>query len=151
MPAIGRPRGEPGERDECSGHAGAHDGRLRTDREHVPGDRRERTELAEPPWQAEQPRQGERAAGHQHDVLPGDGEQVVEPGRSEPLPEAVGERLLVPEDDALDNPAALAVQTRCDRSGQPAAESVGDAAKPTAPSDEPPAFCPQHDVDPVVT
>jgi hypothetical protein len=74
---------------------------------------------------------------------------VVEARSAKPLPQAVRERLLVAEDDALDDPSALAAKTGRDRAGEPSPEPVGESAEAAASADESPAIGAQHDVDPV--
>src|SRR5206468_2057349 len=75
------------------------------------------------------------------------GEQVVEPGRPEPLPQALRERLLVAQHDPLDHASALAVEARRDRAGKPGAQSIGEAAEAASVADRRPAVRTQDNVD----
>ena len=117
--------------------------------EHVGGDPRQRAELADPPVHAEQPGEHEHAPCDQDHVLSRDREQVVEPRSAEVLPQVVGERLVVAEDDPFEDRAPLSRETGCDGARQPAAQGVGDSAEAAAPADERPVVDVEDDVDAV--
>ena len=76
---------------------------------------------------------------------------MVEARSAKPLPQALGERLLVSEDDAFDDPAPLAAKSGCDRARERSTQPVGDASKPAAAADLTPAISPQHHVDAVMS
>ena len=86
VPAVARPRDEPGERGEHAGDSRADDRRLPADREHVRDDRGDRQHLAHVPRQPEQPAEPADPDHDEGDVLPGHGQQVSEPGGPEVCP-----------------------------------------------------------------
>ena len=149
VPPVGRPGRQPGERAERSCNSRSHDRGLRPDGEHVAADRGERAQLAQPAWDAQQPRQHQRAGGDQRHVLPGHSEQVVEPGRSEVLAQPLAEALLVTEDNSQEDSAALAVQPACDGAAEPVVQTVAQPAQSVAMSHHSPAVAGQHDMDAV--
>ena len=106
VPPVGRTRGEPGEGHERSGNAGADDRRLPPHRARVGDDAHHRSEVPDPPRDARDPR-GEQDPDHDvRDVLARHGEQVVEPGRLEVVPERLAELLVLAENDPADRPHA---------------------------------------------
>ena len=69
VPALPRARREPRQRGERAGDSRAHDRGLPSDREHVPADRREGADLAEPTREAQRPGEQQHPADHVGDVL----------------------------------------------------------------------------------
>src|SRR5436190_5010123 len=149
VPPVLRPRREPRQRDERAGDSCTDDRRLRSNRKHVPADRKQRRELTEPARNPEQPRNCERAAGDQDNVLPRHGQEVVEARAPKALPQLLGEALLVAEYDALDHAPPFAVQSGSNRAGQDPAKPVGDSAETAAMTDELPPVGAEDDMDAV--
>ncbi len=147
VPAVARPREQPGERGQAAGDAGANDRRLPADSQHVAGDRGDRRHLAERPWDPEQPRQPEHAEREEGDVLPGHGQQVVEPGRLEVGAKLVGETLVLAQHDPSQHRAPLPGQSGGDRLRDVQAKPVGDAGDAAAVSDDAPVAAAEDDVD----
>ena len=96
--------------------------------------------------ETDEPHEQQRAARDEHDVLPRDREQVVEPGRPEALPQVVREALVLAEDHAFHDGAPYSGQAAADDAREPAMECVRDPSQAAAPADEPPAVAAQHDV-----
>jgi hypothetical protein len=71
---------------------------------------------------------------------------VVEPGGAKPLPQAFGERLLVAQDDTLDDSTTFSVEAWGDRAGERRAQPIRNATEPAAPADHSPAVSVEHDV-----
>ena len=151
VPRVAQPAHHPGDRRERAGDSGADDRRLRADGQHVRADPGERTELAEPAVDAEEPGQQEHAAGDQHHVLTAHREQVVEARRAEVVAEVVGQRLVVAEDDSLEDRAPFSREPGRNRRSETRAQVVGDAAEPAAPADLRPFVDFEHDMHPVAT
>ncbi len=139
VPAVLRPRREPGQRRERSRHTRAHDRGLPPDREHVAADRRQRGDLTDEPGQADEPRDGKRAAGDEHDVLARDGQQVVEARRAKPGAELVRQALVLAEDDPGDHRTALAVNTGRHRARELGPQPICESGDPAAVADDAPA------------
>ena len=147
MPAVARPRDEPGERSEAAGDARSDDGRLPADREHVAGNRRDREQLGREPRDPEQPRKAQDAQSEKRDVLTRHGQQVVEPGRLEVVPELVGEPFVLAQHDPRKHGSSLAVEPDRDRPRDVRAQPIGDAADPSATTDDAPVAAAKDDVD----
>lgn len=124
VPAVARPRDEPRERRESARDPRAHDRRLPADREDVRDDRGDRERLADEAADAEQPREADDPDREISDVLAGDGEQVVEPGRLELVLELRGQPLVLAEDDPDEHGSPLPFEPRRDRLRDVAAEPV---------------------------
>ena len=149
MPAVGRARGEPGERAERTGDPGTDDRRLGADREHVGPDRRECAELAEQARQAEQPGEQHRTGGDERDVLSGHREQVIEPRRAEAATQLVRETVVLAEHHAFDDRGTFTVEPSRDRMPQTSSNRVRDPADSATTTDDPPVVDTQDDVDAV--
>src|SRR5207247_7218224 len=104
---------------------------------------------ADPAGDPEQPGEHKDAARDEGDVLPRDGEQVIEARSSEPLAEAFGETLVLAEDYADQDRTSLAADARRERAVEPPSDPVREAAQPTAVADDPPLVAVAHDVDAV--
>ncbi len=72
---------------------------------------------------------------------------MVETRGAEVLAQAVADALLLPEDDAQQDTAALAVEAARNGPCQPAVNPVAESAEAVAMPDDPPAVSRQHDVD----
>ena len=147
MPAVAWPREQPGERRQATGDAGADDRGLPPDREHVAGDRRERSHLGRQPWNPEQPRKAQHTESQEGDVLTRDCEQVIEPGVLEVVAELVREPLVLAEHDPGQHRTPLPFEPRGDRTRNMRAEAVREPADPTAAADDPPVAAAEDDVD----
>ena len=147
VPAVARPRQEPGQRGEPACDTGPNHGRLPADREHVGGDRRDGDDLGGEPWDPQQPGEPEHAEREERDVLPRDGQEVIEPGRLEAVPELVREPLVLAEHDAREHRAPLPFEPRGDRARDMRTKSIGDAADAPAAADDPPVATVEHDVN----
>ncbi len=117
------------------------------DREDVGGDRADRGDLGRQAVNPQQPGEPEHTDREERDVLPRDGQEVVEPGGFEVGTELVREPLVLAEHDSCQHRAALASEPRGDRARNMRAEPVGDTADPAAPAHDPPVTAVQHDVD----
>ena len=134
-----RPRREPGQRGERARHTRAHDRGLPADREHVAADRRQRRRSRPTSRDADEPREQERAARDQRDVLARDGEQVVEARRAKP-------RARAPRDSPSSSPrtmpgdhrTALAVRGRAPSNARAGPQPIGEAGDPAAVADDAP-------------
>ena len=147
MPPIARAGEQPRERGQATGDPGADDGRLPADREDVGADRADRRDLGRQAVDPEQPGKAEHTDREERDVLPRDGQEVVEPGGLEVGTELVREPLVLAEHDSREHRASLASEPRGDRARNMRTEPVGDAADPAAPADDPPVAAVEHDVD----
>src|SRR6266446_6427538 len=99
MPAVPFARGEPRERAECGGDDGAHDRRVKADRERVRPDGGEAGQLGGDAANPEKACEPDRTRGHGCDLEAVDGQALVEARGSEPREERVVEALGTPEDD----------------------------------------------------
>ena len=147
MPPIARAGEQPRERGQATGDPGAHDRGLPADREDVGADRADRGDLGRQPVDPQQPREPEHTDREERDVLPRDGQQVVEPGGLEVGAELVREPLVLAEHDSREHRAPLAAEPRGDRARNVRAEPVRDAADPAASAHDPPVAAVEHDVD----
>ncbi len=148
MPAIAWARGQPGERGEHAGDAGANHRRLPADSEHVGDDRADGDALRGQPRDPEEIREHEHGAGQKGDVLTGDGEQVIEPCSLEALLQLVGEPLVLAQHDSREHGSTLALESRRDRAGHVGAQPVREPTDPTAPSDDAPVPAAKNHVNP---
>ncbi len=146
LPRVAHSPGQPGERSECARDACANHRRLWPDGEDVGADRRERAELACPAPDPEEPREREHARGDEHHVLARDGEDVVQPGSAEVLPQATREGCVVAEDDPVEDRAPFSRQPGRDRALEPRADAIGEPTKPAACTDLVPRVQPEHHV-----
>ena len=147
MPAVAWPRSEPRERRQPTGDSGADDGRLPADRENVGSDRAQRRKLPNDLRQSEQPAEAVDAEGEKGDVLPGDGEQMREPGGPKVLPDRLRQPLVLAEDDAQDERALHAVRAPPDRSLDSIAQAIAAARDTTTRADLSPRARACDDVD----
>ena len=74
---------------------------------------------------------------------------MVQPRRAKVLPQAVGERRVVAEDDPVEDRAPLSRQPGRDRTLESSADAISEPAETTAPADLTPRVQPEHDVDAV--
>ena len=102
MPAVARTREQPRHRGEATRDRGADDRGLPADRERVGEDRHDRQQVSGDPAEADDVGEAEDAEADQDDVLPGDGQQVIEPGGLECVPQVRVDALVGAEDDPED-------------------------------------------------
>ncbi len=81
------------------------------------------------------------ARGEERDVLPRDGEQVVEPGGAEVVLHVVRQPFVLAEHDAEDDAAADAGRASPDGALDPVAKAIPEAGNPAASADLSPARC----------
>ena len=127
VPTVARARGEPRKRGESSGDRGAGHRRLPADGKHVGGDHAERRELPERSRESEEPAEQEDARGEERDVLPRDGEQVVETGGAEVVLHVVRQPFVLAEHDAENDAAADAGRAPPDGELDPVAKAIAEA------------------------
>jgi len=149
MPRVALATGEPRERAERPRDPGAEDGGLGADGEHVRADRDQYADLGGEPRNAEEERQPQRAYRDDGDVAAADGQEVIEAARTEILPEARAQALLLPEDDAFEHGAALAPEAGDGVAREPGVEPVGHTTEAPAPADDVPGVGAENDVDAV--
>ena len=95
----------------------------------------------------EEPAEQEDARREERDVLPRDGEQVVETGGAEVVLHVVRQPLVLAEHDTENDAAADAGRASPDGALDPVAKAISEAGNPAASADLPPARCVQDDVD----
>jgi len=100
LPAVALPGRQPGDRAERTGDPRPDHGRLRADGEHVRGDPRQRSQLSDPPRNAQQPGQAQHTSRDEDHVLAADRQQVVEARHAEVRAEAGRQVLVLAEDDS---------------------------------------------------
>src|SRR5262249_18393121 len=83
----------------------------------------------------------------QHDVLAGDGQQVIQPGAPERLLDVIRKPAVVAEQHARDERAPLPPETGSRRAAKPAPQRVRGAAETAAPAERRPGVDLGPDVD----
>ena len=104
-------------------------------------------QLTHDPRQAEQPAQPVDAGRQERDVLPRDGQKVVEPGGAEVVLHVRGQALVLAEHDAQHDAAADARGAAPDRPLDAIAKAVAEPGDPAAPADLAPARGFEDDMD----
>jgi hypothetical protein len=146
VPAVARTREQPRERREPAGHAGADDRGLPADRQHVAGDRRDHDQLGGEPRDPEQIRKPDHPEREKRDVLPRDGQEVVEAGGLEVVLELVRQALVLAEHDSGQHRPPLAFEPRGDRARDMRTQPVGDPADADTTVNHAPVTPAQDDV-----
>ena len=147
VPAVGRSGGEPCERREPSGDTGPHDRGLPPDCEDVGPDGHEDRELPHRPREPQQPAERVDPSCEEGDVLPGDGQEVVQPRGAEIVLHVGRQALVLPEHDSEHDAATGAARSARHSAFDPVPEDVAEAGDSTASPDLTPARRIEDDVD----
>ena len=147
VPAVGRSRDEPRERCQRPGDSRSDDGRLPSDREHVRRDDGENRQLAHHSGEPQEPAEPVDAGREKCDVLPRDGQQVVEARSAEVVLDVVRQALVLAEDDAEHDAATDASGSPGDAGLDPVADVIAEAGDTPSATALAPARRLEHDVD----
>ncbi len=117
------------------------------DREHVRRDHEHRRELTPDARKPDEPGETEDTGDKERDVLTGDGEQVVEPGRTEVALHVRREPFILAEYDAQHDASAHSARPAPDGTLDAVAQAIAEALDSAPPPDFTPARRLEHDVD----
>ena len=150
LPTVPLPRREPREGAERRGDAGAHDGRMETDRERVRGNGGEGRDLCDDPSEPGEEHDRDGGASDRRDLQAIDGKAVIQPRRAEVGKQRLPDEVRAAEDDRLDDASPLAAQAMDTVAGKPPLDVVAESVDPAAPADDPPRpLCAEDNVDPL--
>ena len=150
LPTVPLPRREPRERAERRGDAGAHDGRMETDRERVRGNGGEGRDLCDEPSKPGEERDRDDGARDRRDLQAVDSKAVIQPRRAEVGEQRLPDEVRAAEDDRLEDTSPLAAQAADAVAAKPPLDVVAESVDPAAPTDDPPRpLCAENYVDPL--